>query len=202
MKKMFLDPNKTPHTCMEKSCDNCKVTNNLACHFNGKQLFVFLLLNFPLFICAGFLIYQFNAYLLIPWLLFMFSYFLLIEIRVMCSHCPHYAEPGIQTLKCWANYGSPKLWKYRPGPMSTLEKVVFILGLSIILLPPAFILLVQGNYLLLSLYILLLVAWKIGLRTIYCKHCINFACPFNAIDDETRESFFDKNPIVKNAWKK
>ena len=37
------------------------------------------------------------------------------------------AETGTKTLKCWANYGSPKLWKYRPGPMSLAEKTVFIL---------------------------------------------------------------------------
>ncbi|GAJ20475.1 unnamed protein product, partial [marine sediment metagenome] len=30
-------------------------------------------------------------------------------------------ELEINTLKCWANYGSPKLWKYRPGPMSLNE---------------------------------------------------------------------------------
>jgi hypothetical protein len=44
----------------------------------------------------------------------------LLEIRVMCSHCPHYAEAG-RLLKCWANYGSPKLWAYRPGPMCRME---------------------------------------------------------------------------------
>ena len=46
------------------------------------------------------------------------GFFGFIETRVLCSHCPHYAEEGA-SLRCWANYGSPKLFKYRPGPMST-----------------------------------------------------------------------------------
>lgn len=202
MKKFFLNSNKTLHTCDEDSCDECLVSDKLVCHFNGKQLFIFLLLCLPLFIIAGYIIFSQNPFLLIPWAIFIFSYFGLIEIRVMCSHCPHYAEPGTNSLKCWANYGSPKIWKYRPGPMSIIEKTIFISGLLIIFSPPIFILSIQKSYLFLALYVVLLIAWKIALRTFYCKKCINFACPFNVVDDKTRNEFFDKNSAVKKAWRK
>jgi len=200
-KEMFLNPNKTLHTCKKSSCKKCDVANKLVCHFNGKQLFVFFLLNLPLFISAGYFISKFNSLFLIPWLIFVFAYFGLIEIRVMCSHCPHYAEPKMKSLKCWANYGAPKLWKYHPGPMSILEKIIFISGLLIILLPPVVFSLIKQSFISLSIYIAILIAWKIGLRTFYCKNCINFACPFNVVDDKTRNAFFDKNPIIKSAWK-
>jgi hypothetical protein len=72
-----------------------------------------------------------NGWLLIPWLTMIIGYFGFIEIRVMCSHCPHYAESD-SSLKCWANYGSPKIWKYRPEPMSFIEKAIFLGGFAII----------------------------------------------------------------------
>lgn len=201
MKKVFLNPNKTLNTCIEKSCDDCKITNKVVCHFNGGQLFRFLALNIPLFFAAGYVIFKFSALLLIPWGIFIFLYFGLIEIRVMCSHCPHYAEPDIKSLKCWANYGSPKIWKYRPGPMSILEKIIFISGFAMILFPPIVILFIQQNFIFAIVYSILLVLWKFLLKVFYCNRCINFACPFNAVDNDTKESFFDKNEIVKVAWK-
>lgn len=97
----------------------------------------------PLWLNAGYIIFMQNHFLFTIWIIFTFSYFGLIEIRVMCSHCPHYAEPEIKSLKCWTNYGSPKLWKYRPGPMSIIEKTIFIAGFLIMLLPLVFILLTK-----------------------------------------------------------
>jgi len=105
MGKMFLNPKKTLHTCTEKSCDDCKIANQIECHFNGWQLFRFILLNIPLFLAAGYVIFKFSALLLIPWGIFIFLYFGLIEIRVMCSHCPHYAEPDLKKIKMLG-----KLW--------------------------------------------------------------------------------------------
>jgi hypothetical protein len=202
MIEMFLSPAKTLHTCKADTCEGCEVSHKLTCHFNAKQLVVFLALAFPLFIAAGYFIYRFNPFLLIPWIIFVLSYFGLIEIRVMCSHCPHYAEPGTKILKCWANYGSPKLWSYRPGPMSVSEKIVFFAGFFVILFPPVGLLAAQGRYVSLIFYIALLAAFKIGLKASYCRHCMNFACPLNVVDDVTRNAFFEKNPDIKKAWGK
>ncbi len=201
MSKAFLDPNKTLHTCTAESCEGCEISEKLVCHFNIKQLFWFILMAIPVFFCSGFFIYQFSPFLLIPWIIFILSYFGFIEIRVICSHCPHYAEPEIKSLKCWANYGSPKLWKYRPGPMSIFEKIVFYTGFIIILSPPIILLILQKSYLFLILYMILIIAWKLALKVFYCNRCINFACPFNNVNGEIRNKFFNKNPVVRDAWK-
>lgn len=198
---IFLDPNKPLHTCKEKSCEGCNISHKLVCHFNGRQLALFMLLSVPL-LFSGYIIYNFNSLLLIPWIIFTASFFGFIEIRVMCSHCPHYAEPEITSLKCWANYGAPKLWKYRPGPMTLPEKIIFILGFIIILSPPIIILIIQNLFIMLIVYLILLTGWKLLLRTFYCKKCINFACTFNAVNHETKNAFFEKNPVVKDAWRR
>jgi len=202
MTKMFLEPDKPLHTCNAENCHDCKLSDKLVCHFNIKQLFGFLLIVSPSFIIAGIIIIKFNPFLLIPWIVFFLSYFGFVEIRVMCSHCPHYAESEINTLKCWANYGSLKLWKYRPGPMSLNEKIVFYLGFTIILIYPIIFFIVENNYIFLWLYFILIALTKLVLNKYYCTHCINFDCPLNHVDEEIRNIFFNKNPGVKDAWKK
>ncbi|MCJ7738791.1 MAG: hypothetical protein MUQ10_16005, partial [Anaerolineae bacterium] len=181
-------------------CDGCGVPEELVCHFNIRQLLIFLSMAIPVFLLGGFLVYQFDPYLLIAWILCIVSYFGLIEIRVMCSHCPHYAEATLKSLKCWANYGSPKLWKYRPNPMSSLERVVFYLGFIVMLSVPMIPALLQKSYVLLGMYVLLIAVWKRALKVLYCSHCMNFACPFNNIDSEMRRRFFDRNPAIGKAW--
>lgn len=199
--KIFLDPDKTLYTCGAENCKGCEISERLVCHFNIKQLILFMLMAVPVLFVTGFFIYQFNPFLLIPWIIFNILFFGFIEIRVMCSHCPHYAEPGIKFLKCWANYGSPKLWKYRPGPMSIFEKVVFYAGFIIIFAPPVILLILQKSYLFLILYIMLITAWKLGLNVYYCNRCINFACPFNNVKSEIRDKFLKKNIDIGKAWK-
>jgi hypothetical protein len=120
----------------------------------------------------------------------------------MCSHCPHYAETETKTLKCWANYGSPKLWKYRPGPMSITEKIVFILGGLLIAIYPLFLIILSQNYPILIVYLILTVVCFYYMRTYMCNHCINFACPANRVDKKIRDNFFDYNPQIRDAWKK
>lgn len=200
MARMFLDPATPLSTCTEASCRDCALATRLSCHFNGRQLGLFLALVAPLFLAAGWTIYDFRPLLLVPWGAFILAYFGLIEIRVLCSHCPHYAEPTTKTLKCWANYGSPKLWRYRPGPLSTPERSVFYLGLALIFASPLFILLVEGHLALLLGYGALLAAWKLALGAFFCSHCMNFACPFNPVDEPTRRAFFAKNPRAGEAW--
>lgn len=202
MPRMFLDPKKPLYECKENTCDGCSIASKLTCHFNGRQLAIFLLLNIPLFVTAGYFIYRYKPLFLAIWIIFVVTYFGFIEIRVMCSHCPHYGEPHMKTLKCWANYGSPKLWKYRPGPMSILEKAIFSIGLAAIFLPAVIILIIQKSFIFLGLYIAIFLLWKLSLETLYCNHCINFACPINRIDENTRNDFFKKNPRIARAWGK
>ena len=80
----------------------------------------------------------------ILWIGIIVLYFGGVEIRVMCSHCPHYAENGL-TLSCWANHGMPKLWKFKPGPMSFLEKVVFLGGFAAVWGYPIIFFIIPGS---------------------------------------------------------
>ena len=197
----FLDPNQPLATCSGKECnDDCPQNGILHCHFSGIDLLKFLLAVLPAFVIGGIGIFYLQGWkILVAWILFFISYFGLIEIRVMCSHCPHYAEPG-HNLKCWANYGSPKLWRYRPGPMSTTENIIFIGGLTVIVGLPTAVFLLHAEWAILLLFSFALTIAILFMRTTMCAHCINFACPFNGVDSKIKSSFMDMNPSIASAW--
>ncbi len=196
---MFLDPKKPIATCESESCEDCAVRNRIHCHFLLKDLIQFMFVALPPFLLGGAGIVNVNAWLLIPWGIFVFSFFGFIEIRVMCSHCPHYAE-SLSSLKCWANYGSPKPWKYRPGPMTTAEKVVFLGGFTVIWGYPLVFLILGIQLFLLAIYMLTTIGFFLTLRNFLCSQCMNFACPLNCVDEAVRDLFFARNPVVSKAW--
>jgi hypothetical protein len=200
MKPLFLDPRKPLEGCSLKGCRACPIQSRLQCHFNGRELLRFFGIAVPPFILGGLGIAQVNAWLLLPWIALAVSYFGFIEIRVMCSHCPHYAEPGTRSLKCWANYGSPKLWKYRPGPMSRGETIVFFAGILLIAGYPLVLLVSGMQWLLLALFALTVVGMGIIMARQMCARCINFACPFNRVNKSVQEGFFARNSSVARAW--
>lgn len=198
---MFLDSRKPVATCEADACDDCTITHNLHCHFSLRDWIHFLFIAFPPFLLGGAGIYKMNGWMLIPWVIFVIAFFGFIEIRVMCSHCPHYAE-ALTSLKCWANYGSPKLWKYRPGPMTTIEKTIFFTSFAIVWGYPLVILLLSRQLLLLVVYAMTTTGFFMTLINFMCSQCMNFACPLNQVDGKVRQQFFDKNPVVAEAWKK
>ncbi|MBN2118757.1 MAG: hypothetical protein JW730_19465 [Anaerolineales bacterium] len=200
MSSLFLDPKRPLSTCSSTDCQDCPVRDHLQCHFCGKDLVQFLFIALPPFIVGGMGIVHLNGWYLVPWFVLCLSYFGFVEIRVMCSHCPHYAEPGTKSLQCWANYGSPKLWKYRPGPMSAGEKRVFFVGLVLIAGYPLAFLVLGMQWLLLALFLVLVVVMGAAMHTLMCKHCMNFACPLNNVDQKIRADFFKRNPVVARAW--
>ena len=201
MSDMFLDPRRPLTTCTAKNCGGCPVSKDVHCHFRARDLTAFLLSAIPSFIIGGAGIVHIGAWWLAPWLVIVFGYFGLVEIRVMCSHCPHYAEPG-KSLQCWANYGSPRLWKYRPGPMSFLEKSVFLTGLVLVWGYPLAFLLFGLQWFFLAIYLLTTISFFVTLRHSNCSQCMNFACPLNVVDVNVRTEFFKRNPTVARAWDK
>ena len=198
---MFLDPSKPIITCTQTSCENCPLSVSIHCHFQGVDLAKFFAAVLPAFILGGVGVYRLGIWFFVPWVLFTFSYFGFIEIRVMCSHCPHYAEAG-SSLKCWANYGSPTLWRYRPGPLSGMENAVFFAGLVIILGYPLVLLLVHAQWLLAILFSVAVAGGYLYMRKAMCSRCMNFACPLNLVDEGRQEMFFQMNPEVGAAWEK
>ena len=201
MSNLFLDPQRPLSTCSSANCQGCPLQSRLHCHFSGKDLARFLVIAFPPFIVGGIGIAGVDAWLLIPWIGLILGYFGFVEIRVMCSHCPHYAEPGAKSLQCWANYGSPKLWKYRPGPMSAGENAVFFTGLVLIAGYPLAFLLFSMQWLVLALFVILAVVMAAFVRSRLCSQCMNFACPLNSVEPSVRALFFARNPGVAQAWK-
>ena len=196
---LFLDPAKPLSTCSAADCAGCPVQRSLHCHFAGRDLARFMAVSVPPFVVGGTGIVLFNAWLLVPWAALFIGYFGFVEIRVMCSHCPHYAEPG-RSLQCWANYGSPKLWRSRPGPMSAAETAVFFVGLGVLAGYPLVVLALGGEWLLIGLLALAVAVMAGFMAPNMCNQCMNSACPLNRVDPAVRADFLARNPTVAAAW--
>lgn len=195
----FRDSRKPIATCTAATCDRCTAGPNLHCHFTPRDLIHFMLIASPSFLLGGAGICRVSGWWLVPWLLLIIGYFGFIEIRVMCSHCPHYAEEG-RTLTCWANYGAPKIWRYRPGPMAFWEKVVFFTGLAAVWGYPVFFLISGVQWFRLLVYSITVAGFFMTLKLFLCSQCMNFACPLNTVENEVRREFFRRNPEVARAW--
>ena len=200
MPKMFLSKTEPLHTCNEKTCENCALQEKVVCHFTLGWLVRFIFSVVPAAGVGIVFFSQHHPWMIAAWLSMFIAYFGFIEIRVMCSHCPHYGEPSLSSLKCWANYGSPKLWRFRPEPMTKIEKAVFYAGFIVIFLFPLPFYILSKAYVFLGLYIVLFWLAKELLTRGFCVRCINFACPLNRVDEETRSAFFEKNPIFKEKY--
>jgi hypothetical protein len=197
---LFLSAARPVATCTAGACEDCPVRHRLACHFGPGQLLTFLLVAAPAFVLGGIGIARLSAWCLIPWAVVILGCFGLVEIRVLCTHCPHYAEPGTSSLRCWANYGSPKLWRYRPGPMSRLEKTVFLAALGAVAGYPLAFLVAGAQWLLLAGFFVCLAALGALMAVRMCSRCMNFACPFNRVQGPVRQAFLERNPSVARVW--
>ena len=187
------------NVCSAETCGDCRVRPGLHCHFNLKELIHFYLLSFPPILIGGRGALALGWGWLVLYIAIIIGFFGFLEIRVMCAHCPHYAEDGGK-LRCWANYGSPKLWAYRPGPMSLIEKILFYLGLIVVAGFPVGVLVSAASWFDLILYLITLGGFGATLKVFLCSQCMNFACPLNTVDDEVRKLFFENCPSVAEAW--
>ena len=197
----FRDSSKPIATCVATDCTDCPAETEVHCHFRPVELVHFLLISLPGFLIGGAGVLTAGAWSLAAWIAIIVGFFGFLEIRVMCSHCPHYAEEG-PTLGCWANHGSPKLWKYRPGPMSALETSLFFGGLAAVWLCPFPFFVIGERWFLLALYVLTSAGFFVTLKLFLCFRCMNFACPLNSVADAAREAFFQRNPSVAEHWGK
>lgn len=195
----FLDPNKPIATCVSEGCASCPAREKVHCHFTFKDVASYYLSIAPTLLLGGAGVYHAGGWWLIPWVLIIIGCFSFVLTRVLCSHCPHYAEAG-SSLKCRANYGSPKIWKYRPGPMTFWEKVVFFAGFAIVLGYPLFFMISVLQLFLLIVYLITSSGFLVTLKMNSCTQCMNFACPMNSVPDKVRRDFFERNPGVSQAW--
>ena len=196
---MFLDPQRTLTTCDAETCDDCPVRDYVQCHFTSGDLARFLAISLPSLALGGVGLFLHRPVWLLTWLGLALGFFALLEVRVMCTHCPHYAQPS-KILRCWANYGAPKLWRFRPGPMSTTEKALFWAGLAVVWGLPGVGIALGSRWYLLATYLVASTGAFAALRVGFCARCMNFACPLNRVGQAGREAFFRRNPWVAKAW--
>jgi membrane protease YdiL (CAAX protease family) len=170
--------------------------------FDRKPLLLFLfgVLVVAIPVVIGLILAGFSIALLV-WFIYMIFFLQVWENRILCSHCPHYASEG-RILRCHANYGLFKLWKYNPGPMSRSEQIQMIVGVSIFIgFPFPFLVLGQQWFFLIfaSLGAIVLGAILFGWL---CLRCVNFSCPFNRVPKDVVDSFLKENPKMRKAWEK
>jgi hypothetical protein len=181
-------------------CKNCSIAGRLKCRFNPGDLlhFLGLFLSFLFPALIGMMLSGYWLYIL-GWMGLAIIFFGFWEIRILCSHCPYYAEKGI-TLHCIANYGCPKFWKYHPEPISNSEKIQLVIGFIIIGGYPFPFLILSEQFIL-----LLLTAWGLimffwTLQKYTCSKCVNFSCLLNRVPKEVVDEYLKRNPVMRKAW--
>ena len=219
--------NRNPHgICTwddNSDCDQCVNHMRLHCKWDRKILGGFLLLALPYMFVAILGLVLTGVLTGVWWMLgayiaFMLFFFTVFEIRILCSHCPFYAEED-RILHCLANHGIPKIWRYHPEPMNRFEKVSLIVCFCIF---GGFPFLAQGygvwfladNYAdyssvaLLGLIgvaaatLLTSIAFFSAVSAFLCPNCVNFSCPLNRVPKSAVDEYLNRNPVIKKAWEK
>lgn len=141
-----------------------------------------------------------------------------LETRVLCSHCPYWTNDG-KLLNCWAYPKTYKLWRYRPEPMNTFEKIILVSFFIFLAFFPV-AMTSYGIWLIatlsspINLFALLgIIGTTTGtllagiqffyvLQFHFCSRCVNFSCPFNRVSAEIIKAYLDRNPVMKKAFEK
>lgn len=137
---------------------------------------------------------------LVVWLVYMIIFLQIWENRILCRHCPYYAMKG-RTLRCHANYGLVKLWKYNPAPMSRSEQIQMIIGVMIFIGFPFPFLLLGQQWLLLVITSFGTIIFASMLFAVLCPRCVNFSCPFNRVPKDVADIYLKETPLMREAWK-
>ncbi|MHA1992507.1 MAG: hypothetical protein ACW98A_16165 [Candidatus Hodarchaeales archaeon] len=119
---------------------------------------------------------------------------------MICNHCPYFANDEQRTLHCPIDKGKLKTSKYNPGPTSLSEKIQFLIGFITLIGYPSIFLLLAGQFLLFLMTSGGMIVWIIIIQLKVCTDCVNFACILNRVPKSVRLQFFEKNPIIKEAW--
>lgn len=181
-------------------CQECQTNGKLMCRFDRKDIvnFFMIILPFGVTAIAGTIRAGYGWYLLL-WFAYSLFFFFVWEARVLCRHCPYWAEAGT-ILHCHANYGVIKLWKYQPGPMNKWEKTQFVIGALLWIGFPFTLLLLGQEYLLALIGVTTAVSGAFILRKNVCTRCINFSCPLNAVPKQLVDIYLGHNPDIQAAW--
>jgi len=170
------------------------------CRLNKKDMvsFFMIILPFGVTSISGAIRAGYGWFLFL-WLTYSLFFFFVWEARVLCRHCPYWAEAG-SVLRCHANYGVIKIWKYQPGPMSKAEKIQFALGAMLWIGFPFPFLLLGQEYLLALIGLSAAMSGAFLLRRYVCSRCINFSCPMNTVPKQLVDAYLGRNPQIQVAW--
>lgn len=186
----------------EAVCSFCRLKGALLCHIEPGQVGLFVISQIPYlglaFISLGFVGAATGTW----WPMAAFvavglAFLGPVEMRFLCSHCPHYAREG-RWLKCMAPNPFPKLFRPRPGPMKSHERIIIAAFAGSILSFPAFSLagairslpvqqqglnpsLLLAAAVLEGALILSAVQFCCHLTRSFCCRCLNLSCPFNRV---------------------
>lgn len=181
-------------------CQGCETSGKLMCRFDRKDMVNFFMIIFPFGVTAiaGTIQAGYGWYLFV-WLAYSLFFFFVWEARVLCRHCPNWAEAR-STLRCHANYGVIKIWKYQPEPMSRMEKVQFLAGAFLWISFPFPFLFLGQEYLLATIAAGAATSGVFLLRRNVCSRCINFSCPMNIVPKPLVDKYLKRNPQMQKAW--
>lgn len=207
------------------NCNDCHIRNRLTCKWDKKIKNCLAAVSLPPIFIALFgmvVVGKVTAswWPLIAYVVYLISMFTFFETRFLCSHCPYYLEEG-KTLRCMGNHGSPKLWRYRPEPINRFEKflmrfaivavIFFIFPLAVLGYGVLYLSSHYSTYGLMSLLgligitlsaLLSSIAFMAVLKTFFCSQCVNFSCTFNTVPKHVVDTYLNRNPVMKEAWKK
>lgn len=198
------DPHNPYDICSHRPAEACAACTiqqgRLRCRFSWGHLAKFAVPAFVAMILGGVgLVLAGYWWALAVWVGFMLVFFEVWEIRVLCSHCPYYAEEG-RTLRCIANYSSLKLWKYHPEPMNRWESAQFLGGALFFVVWPFPFLLAGGQGVITAVVGVLFLGWGWYLIQRICHECVNFSCPLNRVPKPVVDAYLRQNTVMREAW--
>jgi hypothetical protein len=177
-----------------------RIDERLMCRFRWRDLLRFFLVVLPYALIAiqG-MVRAGRGRILLIWLGYAVFFFYVWEARVLCRHCPFWAGPG-KTLRCPANYGVTKLWRWDPRPMTRSEGIQFLAGATLLIAFPLPWLLQARKYLLTSVALAMAAGGTVALRNRICTRCVNFSCPLNAVPKPLVDEYLRGHPEMMDAW--
>ena len=187
-------------------CSNCNINNELHCHVHIKYSMYFgisfLTALIPALIGIFFSGFEISSLLiiLIGWIIYALFFFCVWESRILCSHCPYYANNSQKTLHCDINRGAYKISRFHPEPMKKSEKIQFIIGAGILIGYPIPFLIIGKQVLMLTLTLIGIGIWITIIQLKTCPVCVNFSCPLNRVPKDIVDEFLKNNPRMRKAW--
>ena len=205
-------------------CGSCPDHYQLHCKWDRRLFYAFLMLYLPFLVSGWFGMVMTAKYSGAWWYMlaygaFYIFFFGFFEIRILCSHCPYYSADTGFSLKCLANNGALKVWKYHPEPMNRFERISLAAGFVFLGGFPVFanfygVYFVAANYdrfsqaALLGMIGLAVITLASALSFFYClriyvcSKCVNFSCNLNTVPKAVVDDYLRRNPVMLEAWEK